>query len=366
MTNRSLLADQNTITAPGSRKRPSATASTTVTSRGALARTLSLLLILSSLGACSWMPFVGGDKDNDEIPEEIQTSEQKLYRDAQRWLRSSNYQQAISALERLEARFPFGRYAEQAQLELVYARYRSFDLAGARDAADRFIRLHPQHSNVDYAWYLKGLASFAENRGIMDRLIQTDHSKRDMKPLRQSYADFAQLLARFPNSPYVPDTRQRMIYLREVLARSELNVADYYMRRGALVAAANRAQYVLENYPKTSVTDEALVVLVETNYKLGLIDEANNILRVLAMNYPNHEAFDENGNLVLAERVRNRDRSWTNIMTLGIIDRPDVPPPLTIQHPEGFVPPTPTDASGQQSRDKNKKGGWFSWLPFVG
>ncbi len=331
-------------------------------------RVLCLTLLLGCLGACSWMPFIGGDKDIEEIPEEVETSEQKLYRDAQRWLRSSNYQQAIAALERLEARFPFGRYAEQAQLELVYARYRSFDLDGARDAADRFIRLHPQHSNVDYAWYLKGLASFSENRGIMDRLIQTDHSKRDMKPLRQSYADFAQLLARYPNSPYVPDTRQRMVYLREVLARSELNVADYYMRRGALVAAANRAQYVLENYPKTSVTDEALVVLVETNYKLGLTDEANNLLRVLALNYPQHEAFDENGNLVLAERVRNRDRSWTNIMTLGLIDRPDVPPPLTIQHPDGFVPPAPTEASDGKrgSKRKNQKRGWFSWLPFVG
>ena len=123
---------------------------------------------------------------------------------------------------------------------------------------------------------------------------------------------------------------------------------------------------MLENYPNASVTDEALVVLVEANYKLGLEDEANNTLRVLALNYPNHEAFDEAGNLVLAERIRNRDRSWTNIMTLGLIDRPDVPPPITIRHPEGFVPPVREAPATADKPRKERKGGWFSWLPFVG
>ncbi len=332
-------------------------------------RYLPIAAIVLLLGACSWIPFIGGkDKDDGELAEEIETSEQKLYRDAQRWLRSSNYQQAIAALERLEARFPFGRYAEQAQLELIFARYMSADLDGARSAADRFIRLHPNHSNIDYAFYIKGLASFTENQGIMDRLVEVDESRRDMGPLRESYADFAQLLARFPESPYVPDTRQRMVYLRNVLARSELGIADYYMRRGAYVAAANRARYVLENYPKADSTAEALIVLAECNHRLGLTEEANNAMRVLAINYPSHEAFDENGNLILASRVRNRDRSWTNIMTLGLIDRPKVPPPLTIEHPEGFTPPVRTEdpAARAPGRDgEKKKRGWFSWLPFV-
>ena len=311
------------------------------------------------------MPFIGGDDETEELPEEAETTEQKLYRDAQRWLRSSNYQQAIAALERLEARFPFGRYAEQAQLEMIYARYMSVDLDGAKAAAERFIRLHPNHSNIDYAYYIKGLASFTENQGIMDRLIQIDESRRDMAPLRNAYTDFALLIARHPNSPYVPDTRQRMVHLRNVLARSELGVADYYMRRGAYVAAANRARYALENYPNADSTAEALVVLAECNHKLGLTDEANSTMRVLAINYPNHEAFDENGNLVLAKRIRNRDRSWTNIMTLGLIDRPDVPPPLMIQHPEGFTPPTQRESPSTAPRGKTKKRSWFSWLPFV-
>lgn len=301
-----------------------------------LARPLALLWLILGIAACSWMPFIGKKDNKDgELPEDVNTTEHRLYTDSQRYLRTGNYQQAISVLERLEARFPFGRYAEQAQLEMIYARYMSFDLDSAVAAADRFIRLHPNHTNIDYAFYIKGLASFRKNQNIMDRLIRTDESKRDMEPARAAYADFAQLLSRYPNSHYAADSKQRMIYLRNVLARSELNVADYYMRRGAYVAAANRARYVLENYPGARVTDEALLVLIEANHRLGLEAEANNALRVLALNYPSHEAFDANGNLVLTKRVRNRDRSWTNIMTFGLFDRPQAPPPIQIVQPDG-------------------------------
>jgi len=320
------------------------------------------VVLVSTLAGCSWIPFIGGD--DESVEPEIETSEQKLYRDAQRMLRSGNYQRAIGSLEMLESRFPFGRYAEQAQLELIYARYMSYDLEGASAAADRFIRLHPQHSNIDYAWYIKGLASFSKNDGLMDRLFETEAFKRDMEPARQSYTDFAQLLARYPDSKYAPDTKQRMVHLRNVLAGAELAVADYYLRRGAHVAAANRARYVLENYPQSSESAEALVVLVESNYKLGLEDEANNALRVLSLNYPNHPAFDEQGNLVLADRIRNRDRSWANVMTLGLLDRPEVPPPITLKHPEGFVPPR-VEQQPETKQEKKRKG-WFSWLPFVG
>jgi outer membrane protein assembly factor BamD len=159
-----------------------------------------------------------------------------------------------------------------------------------------------------------------------------------MTAAREAYADFAQLLARYPNSEYVPDARQRMIYLRDVLAQAELNVADYYMRRGAYVAASNRARYVLETYPRSSAIPDALALAVEANYKLGLQDAANDALRVLSMNFPDYPAFDEFGQLVLAEAVRNRDRSWINLMTLGLLDRPDVPPPLTIQQPNDNAP----------------------------
>lgn len=310
------------------------------------------------------MPFVGKkDKDGEE---DANATEQLLYRNAQRSLRAGNYERAITALERLEARFPFGRYAEQAQLELVYARYQSSDHDTARQAADRFIRLHPQHSDIDYAYYLKGLAAYNKNRGLLDRVFAADVSKRDMTSATQAYADFAQLLSLHPHSEYAADARQRMIYLRNLLAASELHVADYYLRRGAYVAAANRARYVLENYPKSEAVAEALIVLVEANYRLDLPTAANDALRVLALNYPDHPAFDDNGDLVLANRVR--DRSWTNMMTLGFLDRPEAPPPLRLQHPEGFQPPPRPEGrqadAGEQSGKGGKKGGWRRWVPF--
>ncbi|MDH3642009.1 MAG: outer membrane protein assembly factor BamD [Gammaproteobacteria bacterium] len=323
---------------------------------------LSVLITTIALSGCSWMPFIG-KKDKDREPD-IDTSEQVLYRNTQRSLRAGNYDQAISGLQLLEARFPFGRYAEQAQLEIIYAQYMSYDHDTARLSADRFMRLHPQHANIDYAYYLKGLAAFNKNRGLLDRLFATDLSKRDMTSARESYADFAQLLARHPDSQYAPDATKRMVYLRNMLADSELHIADYYMRRGAYVAASNRARYVVENYSKSLAAADALAIMVEANWKLGLPDAANDALRVLAVNYPRYDAFDENGDLVLAEQVRNRDRSWTNLVTLGLLDRPDVPPPIKLEHPEGFVPP-PVDPASEPA-PKKKKRGMFSWLPFIG
>ena len=294
-------------------------------------RWLPLIFCLVMAGGCSLIPF-WGDKDNDpEVEEDINADEQFLYRNVQRSLRAGNYQQAIEILEQLEAVFPFGRYAEQAQLELIYAHYMGFNPDAARSSADRFIRLHPQHANVDYAYYLKGLASYNKNRGILDRLFAMDLSKRDMTTAEEAYADFGILLSRFPNSPYAPDARKRMLYLRNLLAQAELNVADYYMQRGAYVAAANRARFVVENYSKAEAVPDALAVLVEANYKLGLEDAANDALQVLAVNFPRYQAFDEDGALVLEEQIRNRDRSWTNVVTLGLLDRPDVPPPIKLK-----------------------------------
>lgn len=294
-------------------------------------RLLALLLGLALLGGCSLLPFWGGDDDEDDPEADLNATEQLLYRNVQRSLASGNYQQAVENLQRLEARFPFGRYAEQAQLELIYAHYMGFDPEAARSAADRFIRLHPQSPNVDYAFYLKGLASYNKNRGLLDRLFSTDIAKREMTAAQEAYADFTELLLRFPDSPYAPDARKRMIYLRDLLARHELHIATFYMERKAYVAAANRARYIIENYSKAEVVPDALAVLVEANYKLGLEDAADDVLQVLAANFPDYDAFDADGNLVLAEQILNRDRSWTNMMTLGLLDRPDVPPPIKLQ-----------------------------------
>lgn len=300
--------------------------------------TLFLAVVLAG-SACSSIPFFGKDKNQEDFEQEdMNATEQALYRNAQRSLRSGNYSVGIETLQRLEARFPFGRYAEQAQLEIIYAHYMASAYESARTSADRFIRLHPSHPHIDYAYYLKGLASFSKNKGLMDRIFASDPARRDMTSARESYADFSALLARYPSSQYAPDSRQRMLYLRDLIARSELHVADYYMRRQAYVAAANRARYVVETYSKSEVAADALAVIIEANYRLGLHDAANDALRVLALNFPDYDAFDEDGNLVLADQVRNRDRSWTNMITFGLLDRPNVPPPIKITQPEGTDP----------------------------
>ena len=284
---------------------------------------------LFGLGGCSWSS--SGEENSDDYSDEIETSEQKLYKRAQGSLRSSNFRSAIEQLEQLESRFPFGRYAEQAQLELIYAKYMTSRLDEANSSAERFIRLHPQHPNIDYAYYLKGLSSFHKTKSIFDNFFQSQVFKRDMEPVQAAYADFAMLLSLFPDSQYSPDVKQRMIHLRNILADYELVVADYYMRRGAYVAAANRARYVLESYPNTLATPEALIVLIECNWRLGLETETTNLLRVLSLNYPDHENFNNDGDLILENEIKNRNRSWTNIISLGLLDRPEIPPPINIK-----------------------------------
>ena len=280
------------------------------------------------LNGCSLLPWGGGDER-----EEFEGDEKALYQSAQRSMRAGNYNDAIAQLEHLEARYPFGRYGDQAQLELIFARYMAFQPDAARSAADRFIRLHPQHPNIDYAYYLKGLAASEKNSSMFDRFYTANPAKRDMTSAREAFSDFSQLVYRFPDSEYALDARQRMIYLRNTLAEAEVYVAEYYMRRGAFVAAANRARTVVEEYSTTPVVDQALSILVEANYKLGLETYANDALRVLAINYPNYESFDDNGQYVLAQNVQMRYRSWTNLVTFGLLDRPDVPPPISIQQP---------------------------------
>jgi outer membrane protein assembly factor BamD len=284
-----------------------------------------MIVLLSLLAGC-W-PF-GRDKDNDEE----QSTEQLLYRSAQTSIRSGNYSDAITKLQKLEARFPFGRYAEQAQLELIYAYFMAYQPEAARAAADRFIRLHPQHPGVDYAYYLKGVTAFNEDRGLLDRFGAADISTRDPSSSRKAFNDFSDLLARFPDSQYAPDARQRMVYLRNLLAHYEINVARFYMRRGAYVAAANRARTVVEHYPQSLSVSDALAVIIEANWRLGLPDAANDALRVLALNDPQYPAFNKQGQFVFKDQVRNRDRSWLNLMTFGLLNRPKVPPPIEIDY----------------------------------
>jgi outer membrane protein assembly factor BamD len=280
------------------------------------------LLSALTVGGCGWF---GGDRDAQ--PE---STERQLYDRAQSHLRNRNYDTATQILELIEQQFPFGRYAEQAQLELIYARYMMSKTEEARSAADRFIRLHPNHPHVDYAYYMLGLAAFNENRGLIQRFAAVNPADRDTTSARRAFADFSQLINRYPDSAYAPDARQRMIYLRNLLAEHEVNVANYYMRRGAYVAAANRARDVVQHYAQSTVTDKALAILVEANWRLGLDGAAQNALHILALNFPDHPGFSAPDTFEFQLAVENRDRSWVNILTLGLLDRPDIPPPIRI------------------------------------
>ena len=292
-----------------------------------LHRGVMAVAIVAILGGCT---MFGGRDDPDDYGSPDAT-QQALYEEAQRSLGSGNYADSIVRLERLDARFPFGTFAEQAQLELIFAHHMVGEHDSAQAAADRFIRLHPQHPKVDYAYYMRGLSSLARDRGIFRRFLGTDISRRDITNIKQAFAHFNELVTDFPVSPYAKDARQRMIYIRNVLAAHELNVATYYLGRRAFVAAANRARYVIENFSQTTAAADALAVLIEANWQLGLDDAAHDALEVLALNFPEYHAFDQKGQLVLRKVIDNRERSWLNMVTFGLLGRPQAPPPLTIR-----------------------------------
>jgi outer membrane protein assembly factor BamD len=217
----------------------------------------------------------------------------RLYTEARGELDTGSYGKAIDYYQKLETKFPFGVHAQQALMDLAYAYYKDDDPDAAIGACDRFIKLYPQNIHVDYAYYLKGLANFNRGKGIAQRYLPTDESQRDPGAAFAAFQDFSELVKRFPESQYVADSAQRMRYLRNVLAKNEVHVANYYMRRGAFVAAANRARYVIENYPKTPSVPDALVVMAKAYKVLEMEDLSNDALRVLELNYPNHPGLYE-------------------------------------------------------------------------
>jgi len=239
----------------------------------------SLALLLGALvAACGLLP--------DAADETRGWSAEKLYAEAKDNLDSRNYEQAIKYYEKLEARFPYGRYAQQAQLEIAYAYYKDNEPAQAVTAAGRFIKLHPNHPSVDYAYYLKGLANFIEDPGWTGYVSGQDLTERDPKAAREAFDAFKDLVTRFPESRYTPDAVARMNYLVNALASHEIHVARYYMKRRAYVAAANRVQYALKTYPRAPANEEGLVIMVAAYDALGLKDLRDDAERVMKQNFP--------------------------------------------------------------------------------
>lgn len=231
--------------------------------------------------------MVGCSTDDNKYDETRDWSAEKLYSRAKEELIAGDYKKAIGYYEKLEARYPYGKLAQQAQLEIGYAYFKDKDPVQALAAADRFIKLHPNHPNVDYAYYLKGLVNFNEDMGLLGGLSGQDLSERDPKAARESFEAFKELVTRFPDSRYTPDSMARMRYLVNAMARNEVRVAEYYLRRQAYVAAANRAQFVLANYQQSPMVEEALVVLVKAYEAMGLKELRDDSARLLKLNFPN-------------------------------------------------------------------------------
>ncbi|MBD8576446.1 outer membrane protein assembly factor BamD [Pseudomonas syringae] len=331
---------------------------------------LLLIAILATTAACS---------SKEVIDENL--SEVELYQQAQNDLGNNSYNSATEKLKALESRYPFGRYADQAQLELIYANYKNGEPEAAKSAAERFIRLHPEHPNVDYAYYMRGLTSFDQDVGLLARFLPLDQTKRDPGAARDSFNEFAQLTSRYPNSRYSPDAKQRMIYLRNLLASYEIHVADYYLTRQAYVAAANRGRYVVENFQETPSVGDGLAVMVESYQRLHLDDLAATSLEVLKTNYPNHPQL-EDGQFTPREPEAD-NRSWLSKATLGMIgSSAPLPPGETranqdivrqYQDAKSAIPkellPENQDELDEQAEEADKAAGkksrsWFSYATF--
>ncbi|MBL7252266.1 outer membrane protein assembly factor BamD [Alloalcanivorax sp. C16-2] len=247
------------------------------------------LLAALLLSACASKP--------EESPERTEAAQ---YREAQDAMDSNNYLTAIDRLKELEARFPYGRYAEQAQLDLIYAHFRSQEYPETVVAAQRFMRSYPAHPRLDYALYMRGLANFYMERGFFDSFMSTDKSSRDLGSARDAFEDFERLVTRFPDSEYAPDARSRMVFIRNEMARHELHAARYYARRGAYIAAINRAQYVVQHYQRTPMVPEALAIMVEGYERLDRPELADKSRRALAESWPDSEYLDDDGQVNLA------------------------------------------------------------------
>lgn len=237
------------------------------------------VFLLLTLAACSILePLPDGSAPTKQIPVE------EIYSQAKEELNNGNYDAAVKLYETLQSRYPYGRYAQQALMEMAYAHYRQGEPEMAISAAERFIKQYPNNPHVDYAYYVKGLANFNGEISLLGSLGGQDPTERDPKAAQDSFAAFKDLVTRFPNSKYAPDSRLRMQYLVNALAKYELHVARYYLRRGAHIAAVNRAQGVLTQYPNSPSARDALEIMVQAYDAMGMTDLRNDAQRVLAKN----------------------------------------------------------------------------------
>jgi outer membrane protein assembly factor BamD len=255
---------------------------------------MALLTALAvGLAGCAWFTTKTDERKNWGAAE--------YYKAAKEDLDNHNWESAIKTYEQLEAKFPYGRFAQQAQLEIAYAYYKQGESAQAISAIDKFTKLHPNHENLDYALYLRALVNFREDLGPFTALARQDLADRDPKAARESFEGFKELANRFPDSRYAQDARERMAYLIEALARNEVKVARYYLSRGAYLAAANRAQDAITRFPRSPIQKDALDVMIEAYDRMGMTELRDDARKVLAKNFPADR---------MAKEGQNRSKSW--------------------------------------------------------
>ncbi|MGD9592605.1 MAG: outer membrane protein assembly factor BamD [Candidatus Berkiella sp.] len=242
-------------------------------------RKLALLLLATTLGLSGCHSNSKDEKYNNMSPTDI-------YQQGVKNAHKKRFELAAEDFEALESRYPFGEFADKAQLGAIYAYYENQDYPAAIPAIERFLRMYPRHPSVDYAYYMKGLAHFSETSGILTNYLPVERADRDTVSFRKSLQAFHILTTRFPDSIYANDARQRMIYLRNILAEHELYAARYYFKKGAYLAAANRASNVITQFERAPVTAEALYIMVKSYRALALNTLANDTFAVLTYNYP--------------------------------------------------------------------------------
>ena len=275
---------------------------------------ITLLALSVNLVGCQTFKNLTGAKDVDAV-ETAEKSEQGYYNDAIAQIDKGHYVQGVEELTNLRTFYPTGQYAEQALLDMMYAQYQSDQYEMAAASAEQFIRLYPSNPQVSYAYYVRGVANM-EGSSESLKLFKLNQAERDTAYLRIAFANFQELVNKYPNSPYAPDAAQRMVFIYNQFAQSEMSAANWYIEREAYVAAVNRAKWVFQYYPLSESVPDAIAVLAYSHEKLGLTDLANEYKTLLQINYPN--MLTSNGNVKLSTK---RDRTWLNKITFGKLGR---------------------------------------------
>ena len=269
---------------------------------------LFLVLSCAFLAACS----------SSDKREEL--TERQYYEQAREAIEDNNFLIASERLQQLESLYPFGQYTEQAQLELIYTQHMMSDMESALASAERFIRLHPQHEQVDYAYYMRGLSVYELGFSFVERYTPAEKARRDPTPFRDAFNHFDELVRRYPDSQYNEDAKKRMVFLRDRLAQYEIGVGKFYLKRHAYLAAAHRGERVMLNYQGTSMVPDALALQVEAYRLLGQDFEAEQALALLKLNYPKHKQLTAKGKFIDSGLTKEDRRTLIGVMSFGLIE----------------------------------------------